>query len=617
MQSGACPANLNAAMAPPRADIPPLREAFQQFMRLLRLIRPYWGALAKGMALGLVLGVFGMVTPYLSKLLIDEVYPTRSVSLMQVLVAGIMAVSVAQAVMGAIRGYFSNYTTSHLGNATSLLFFNHLQHLPVRFFDEHRVGEIMSRFGDVRSSLTTVSRVFETLFVNGAYLVLVPPFLFLLQWKLAIVALITIPATVLLTTISARVMRRYWKKSAEAYAELGAFQVEVLSHIRSLKAMAREHYVYSHAETQMRGALAVQLKAGGYGQFFNAINSVIRAGGTALYTWYAWKLIISQELTLGSYIAFSAYIGYLYNPMAQITGLFGEFQQSAVSLGRMFEYLDKPTEQDPATAYVAPEPIRHFLEGDIRMRDLGFGYSAEKQVLHDIDMHFPPGMITAVVGHSGVGKSSVLRLLTRMEEPTSGQVFFDGIPAQSIPLPDLRRQISVVWQEFSMLQGTIWDNLTLGAENPAKSAVDDAVRLCRLEPLIRGLPEGYDTPVGEWGSTLSGGQRQRLSLARALIRDTKVLLLDEATSNIDMATETEILRDLFARLEGKTVIFVTHRVATASLADQIIVMDAGRVAGTGAHADLVRDCEPYRVLLGLDTPADDGRRLRAVAPAAS
>ncbi len=594
------------------ADIPPLREAFQQFMRLLRVIRPYWGALAKGMVLGMVLGMFGMVTPYLSKLLIDEVYPTRNVTLMHVLVGGTLAVAIASSVMGAIRGYFTSYTTAHLSNATSLLFFNHLQHLRPRFFDEHRVGEIMSRFGDVRSSLQSVSKVFETLFVNGAYLLLVPPFLFLLQWKLAIVSLITIPATVLLTTLSARIMRKYWKKSAEAYADLGAFQVEVLSHIRTLKALAREHYVYDRAETQMKAALNVQLKAGGYGQVFNGMNGMIRAAGTALYTWYAWRLIIAGEMTLGDYIAFSAYVGYLYNPLAQITTLFSDFQQSAVNLGRMFEYLDAPTEQDPALAYTATPPIRHVLEGDIRLRDLAFGYSADKNVLHDVNLHFPRGMITAVVGHSGVGKSSLLRLITRMEEPTAGQVFFDGVPATSISLPDLRRQVSVVWQEFAMMQGNIWDNLTMGAENPTRAEVDDAVRLCRLDQLITELPQGYETPVGEWGSTLSGGQRQRLSLARALIRDSRILLLDEATSNIDMATETEILRDLFGRVEGKTVVYVTHRVSTAALADQIVVMDGGTVAAVGTHADLSRDSEPYRALLG-DTP-DDGRRLRAVAP---
>jgi ABC-type bacteriocin/lantibiotic exporter with double-glycine peptidase domain len=601
-------------MPPQPADIPPLREAFQQFMRLLRVIRPYWGALAKGMGLGLVLGMIGMVTPYLSKLLIDEVYPTRNITLMHVLVGGVLAITVASTVMGGIRGYFTTFTTSHLSNATSLLFFNHLQHLRARFFDEHRVGEIMSRFGDVRSSLQSVSKVFETLFVNGAYLLLVPPFLFLLQWKLAIVALITIPLTVLLTTLSARIMRRYWKRSAEAYAELGAFQVEVLSHIRTLKALAREHYVYERANRQMKAALNVQLTAGGYGMLFNGINGIIRAGGTALFTWYAWTLIIHGEMTLGDYIAFSAYIGYLYNPMAQITGLFSEFQQSAVSLGRMFEYLDAPTEQDPAASYDPPPPIRTVLRGDVRLRDVAFGYSPEKTVLRNVNVHFARGTITSIVGQSGVGKSSLLRLVTRMEEPTAGQVFFDDVPAGSITLPDLRRQVSVVWQEFAMMQGTIWDNLTMGSENATRAEVDDAVRVCRLEELITGLPQGYDTPVGEWGSTLSGGQRQRLSLARAMIRDTRILLLDEATSNIDMATETEILRDLFARVRGRTVVYVTHRVATAALADCIVVMDGGTVAAAGTHAELLRDCEAYRLMLGGGEP-DEGRRLRAVAPA--
>jgi ABC-type bacteriocin/lantibiotic exporter with double-glycine peptidase domain len=593
------------------AEIPPLREAFQQFLRLLRLIRAYWTPLIKGMALGLVLGLVGMITPYLSKLLIDEVYPTRNLTLMQVLVAGILVMAVAQAVMGAIRSYFTNYTTSHLSNATSLLFFNHLQHLRTRFFDEHRVGEIISRFADVRNSLNSVSRVFETIFVNGVYLVLVPPFLFMLQWKLAIVSLITIPLTVIITTTSARLLRRFWKKSAEAYAELGAFQVEVLSHIRTLKAMSLEHRVYVRARDQIQAALQVQLKAGGWSQMFGTLNAVVRALGSAVFTWYAWTLIVKGEMTLGTYIAFTAYNGYLYNPLQQITGLFSDFQQTAVNLGRMFEYLDSPVEQDPAGAYEPPAAISHLIEGDVRLRDLSFGYSAEKPVLHDVNLHFPRGAVTAVVGPSGAGKSSLLRLVTRMEEPDGGQVFVDGTPITAFSLADLRRQVSVVWQEFSLMQGTVWENLTLGTENPTRAAVDDAVRLCRLDALIADLPDGYETNVAEWGATLSGGQRQRMAIARALVRDTPVLLLDEATSNVDMQTETEILRDLFVRVGGKTVIFVTHRVQTAALADQICVIEGGRVVGVGTHAELMRDCETYRLLHG-GTGPDEGRLLRAV-----
>ncbi len=431
-------------------------------MRLLRVIRPYWGSLGKGIMLGLVLGIFGMVTPYLSKLLIDEVYPSRNVTLMHVLVLGILAVAVSQSVMGAIRAYFTTYTTSHLGNATTLLFFNHLQHLRVRFFDEHRVGEIMSRFGDVRTSLQSISRIFETIFVNGIYLFLVPPFLFLLQWKLAVVALITIPLTVLLTVVSARVLRKLWKKSAEAYADLGAYQVEVLSHIRTLKALSMEHDIYKRVDTQVKAALNVNLKAGGLGQVFGLINSIIRAGGTALFTWYGWTLIIRGEMSLGDYIAFTAYMGYLYNPLQSITNLFSDFQQTAVNLGRMFEYLDMPVEKDPATAYLPPVPIVHSIKGDVRLRDVSFGYSEEKRVLHDVTLHFPRGMVTAVVGPSGAGKSSLLRLVTRMEEPDSGQVFFDGRPAGEMSLSDIRRQVAVVWtprgdfrhpQEVALLWG--------------------------------------------------------------------------------------------------------------------------------------------------------------------
>ncbi|HET6231947.1 MAG TPA: peptidase domain-containing ABC transporter [Longimicrobiaceae bacterium] len=599
-------------MPPTPAEIPPLREAFQQFVRLLHLIREYWAPLAKGMALGLVLGVFGMITPYLSKLLIDQVYPSRNITLMQVLVGGILAISISTSLMGAIRGYFTTYTTSMLTSATGLLFFNHLQHLTVRFYDEHRVGEIMSRFADVRNSLASVSKVFETIFVNGAYLLLVPPFLFLLQWKLAIVSLVTIPLTVLVTTFSARVLRKYWKRSAEAYADLGAFQVEVLSHVRTLKSLALEHYVYQRAERQMQDALQVQLKAGAYGQVFGMLNGVIRALGTAVFTWYAWRLILQQEMTLGDYIAFTAYMGYLYTPLTQLTTLFSDFQQSAVSLGRMFEYLDLPVEQDPAQAYLPPEPVRHVVRGDVRVRDVSFGYSPEKRVLHEMNLHFQSGTITAVVGPSGAGKSSLLRLLTRMEEPTGGQIFMDGVPLTEMSIPDLRRQMSVVWQEFSLMQGTIWDNLTLGADDPSQQRVDDAVRLCRLEPLIASMPNGYRTSVAEWGATLSGGQRQRMAIARALVRDTPILLLDEATSNVDMQTETEILRDLFGRLEGKTVIFVTHRVGTAALADQICVIEAGHVVGTGTHGELMRDNETYRLLHGGGGPIEESRRLRAV-----
>ncbi len=598
---------------PPRkaAGIPPIREALQQLTRLMRLIRPYWGSLAKGMVLQLVLGTLGMATPYLSKLLIDEVYPSRNVSLMNLLVLGILAVTVGQALLGAVRGYFTAYTTSHLGSATTLLFFNHLQHLRVRFFDDHRVGEIMSRFTDVRSSLASVSRIFETVFVSGAYVLLVPPFLFLLQWKLAIVALITIPVTSVTSTVLVRIVRKLLKRTAEAYADLSAYQMEVLSHIRTMKTLSVENTVYERTRQQTGEAMKVQLRVAWIGEMFRALNGIIRALGTALFTWYGWTLILRGEMSLGDFIAFSTYIGFLIGPLQLLSGLIPDLQQTAVYLGRMFEYLDLPVEQDPARAYLAAPPIVHRIEGDIRFQGVAFGYAPENRVLHDMTLRFPRGRVSAVVGPSGAGKSSLLRLITRMETPDSGRIFLDGVPIEEMSVPDVRRQMSVVWQELSLMEGTIWDNLVMGTPGATRARVEEAVRLCRLDVVIADLPKGYATNVAEWGATLSGGQRQRVALARALIRDAPVLLMDEATSNVDLQTETEILRDLLTRLDGKTIIFVTHRVQTAAIADHIVVIEKGRVHSSGTHDELMENSELYRLLHGGGF-VEDTRRHRPV-----
>lgn len=590
-------------------DAPPLRDAVNQYRRLMVLLRPYWGRLTRSMLLALVIGLIGMAPPYLSKLLIDEVYPSRDVSLMHVLVGGLLAIAVSAASMEAIRNYFQFQVSARLSDAASLLFFNHVQHLRARFFEEHQVGEVMSRFVDVRQALGTISRAFGTVFVQGVFLILVPPFLFLLEWRLALVALAFAPLTVGVTLLSTRVLRTYFKRMAEAYADFRAYQVEVYSHIRTLKTFSVEHQVFDRARKQVDLALGHNLQGGIVGQGFNLANSVLAAVSTAVFTWYGWTLILEQRITLGTFIAFVAYLAFFTQPLKEITHMVAELQQSAVGLSRMFEYLDEEVEQDPALAYHAPAPVEHRLRGRVELRGVSFGYQTEAPVLHDIDLMLEPGELTAVVGQSGAGKSSLLRLICRLEEPVQGHVLFDGVSGATIPLPDVRRQIAVVWQDTSLLKGTIWDNLTMGVSNPSRVLVDDIVGLCRLDEVIAKLPKGYETPVAEWGASLSGGQRQRISLARALIRDTPILLMDEATSNIDQQTEGAILEDLFSYRSGRTTLYVTHRVSTVSMADKICVMAAGRVVGVGTHESLLVTCDPYVEMV--DAGSRDPSRLHA------
>jgi ABC-type bacteriocin/lantibiotic exporter with double-glycine peptidase domain len=433
-----------------------------------------------------------------------------------------------------------------------------------------------------------------------------------MNWRLALVSVFTVPITTAVSTITGRWLRRFYKQNAEAYAELNALQVEVLSHIRTLKSMAAEHDNYERARRGLHRALETQLKAGGIGTFVGVFNGFIRSAGTAIFTWFAWTLILHEQLTLGEFVAFTAYMGYLSGPVTQMASLFSGFQQSAVTFARMFEYLELPVEQDPALAFVPPPPIRHRIQGDLWMRNVSFGYTADRRVLHDVCLHVPRGSITAIIGPSGAGKSSLLRLLCRMEEPHEGQIAFDGFSLAEMSLPDVRRQVGIVLQEVSLLKGTILENLALGSGDVSREAVDDAMRVCRLAGLIAELPDGYETPIAEWGATLSGGQRQRLSIARALLRDTPVLLLDEATSNVDVQTESDLLRELFSRVSGRTVIFVSHRLATAMLADQIVLLEEGRVAAAGTHQHLLAESALYRDMCSAASTTEDGRVLRMV-----
>ena len=601
-------------MRRPPDETPAVRDAVNQYRRLIALLRPYWGGLTRSVLLGLVIGLVAMAPPYLSKLLIDEVYAARDATLMQVLVVGLLVITVTAAAMEAIRSYFQVHVSARLTNAASLLFFNHVQHLRSRFFEQRQVGEVLSRFGDVQQSLNTLSQGFGTLFVQGVYLVLVPPFLLMLQWRLALVALAFAPLTVAITLLSARVLRKYYKLGAEAFAEYRGYVVEVFSQVRTLKVLSVEHQVFGRACRTADVALRYELHAGIVGVGFNLATTAVGAIGTAALTWYGWTLILEQRMTLGTYVAFMAYLAFFTQPLTRISRMFATMQQSGVRLARMFEYLDETPEQDPVAAYREPPPVRQRLRGRVELRDVGFGYTAEQPVLRDVSLVIEPGELTAVVGQSGAGKSSLLRLVCRLEEPVEGHVLFDGIPGGEIALADVRRQVAVVWQDTNLLRGTIWENLTFGADNPRRLAVDEAIGLCRLDELLSRLPQGYETPVAEFGATLSGGQRQRILLARALIRDTPILLMDEATSNIDQQTEGAILQDLFARRSDRATLFVTHRVSTVQAADRICVMRDGRVVGVGTHPSLIATCDTYVDMV--NSGARDPSRLQVVgAPA--
>ncbi len=444
-----------------------LKDSLRYFLRLLLMVKSYWGRIIKGLSLGLVIGIISMIIPYLTKLLIDKVYPSQDVTLLGVIVLTVLGISMASTIIGTLQGYYNLVINAHLNNSTSLMFFNHLQHLKIRFYDDHRVGEVMSRFRDVGKSLGAVSNLFQVILVNGIYLFLVPPFLFLLNWKLAFVSLISLPLTVVIISASGKFVR-------------------------------------------------------------------------------------------------------------------------------MYEYLDSDVEQTPDFVYKDASPLTNKIHGDIELRNVGFSYDGGKTILSNVNLKIAQGTVIAILGPSGSGKTTLLRLLSGMETLREGTILFDGRPSSSFTLYELRKQVSVVWQEVGIVKGSIWDNLTMGLEIPDEVAVNRLMEICKMDELIKSLPNGLQTELSEWGSTLSSGQRQRIAIARAVLRNSPVLLLDEVTSSIDIATEVDLLKNLFEFLKGKTIIFVTHRMTCTHLSDKICFLEGGQIGSTGSHEELLVENPWYR-----------------------
>jgi ABC-type bacteriocin/lantibiotic exporter with double-glycine peptidase domain len=564
--------------------VPSLWETLRYFGRVAGILRPYWKPLTKSALLGVLLSIVAMAAPYSSKVLIDTVYPAQDFRLMHVVVVAVFVLTSAGLVMGAIRTYFAQTIGMEVSVATGLAFFNHVQHLPAPFFDKHQVGEILSRYGDLRSSLGTVTSVFNTLVTTVPVLLVVPPFLLLLSWKLTLLSLAVLPITVGASTFASRFSRRYFRQTAEANADLNAYQIEVLTHVRTLKSMAMEPEVFRRTAELLHRATRTSMLGSRVQTGVGAFNGLMRAAGLVVFTWVAWTMILRGELSLGSYVAFTAYIGYVTGPVGQLASTFVALQQAGVVLVRMFEYLDTPVEQDPVTAFTARAPIAKRIRGAIAFDRVSFHYAPDRPILNDIDVAFPATALTVVIGPSGAGKTSLLRLIPRLIDPVAGAVRIDGRDVAEMPLADVRRQIGVVWQDIALLRGTLLENVTMRATDVTRDAVAAAVEVSGLDEMVAQMPRGLDTPIGEWGATLSGGQRQRIALARALARDTPVLLLDEVTSNLDATSEEQLLARLLARYAGKTIVWVTHRAPIAEKASLVCVLKDGTLTSHGPGA---------------------------------
>ncbi|MFZ9141978.1 MAG: ABC transporter ATP-binding protein [Candidatus Limnocylindrus sp.] len=580
---------------PTGAAIPLLRRA-------ARFFRPYQGRLALIGTLILASSVIGLANPYLLKLMIDDAFPKGDIGLLGTYALLMVIVPIINGGIGLAQSWLTASVGQFVMRDLRNLLFTHVQSMPMRFFSETRTGEIQSRLtNDVSGVQSVVSDAAANLASSIAIVLSTLVAMALIDWRLTVVSLCVAPLFLYFSSRASAARRKASSEVQGALADLTSIAEEHLSVGGALLAKS-----FGRAEagaerfTARSGDLAVlQLRQALTGRWVGVVVQVVFSGIPALVYFVAGVLAANgapDAPTIGDIVAFTTLQSRLFFPLASLLGLQVEIGGSLALFERIFAYLDLTPEikDAPNAATLRRSDVR----GEIELRGVAFSYPRppdalaaarrDQFALHDISLRATPGSLTALVGPSGSGKSTILNLIPRFWDVTQGAVLIDGRDVRNIKLQSLGDVIGVVTQETHLLHATIRDNLMYAKADATDEELWAAIEGASLEARVRELPLGLDTVVGERGYKLSGGERQRLAIARVLLKDPPILLLDEATSALDSVSERHVQEALERAMRGRTTIAVAHRLSTVASADQIIVLDHGRVVERGQHEALRR-----------------------------
>ena len=550
--------------------------------RLLPFLAGFRSKLAIIFLLSFSNTILGLLQPIFTKILIDDVLLPRNLPLLWILSGIMIAVTLVSYVLGAFnRYYYTSVTARVLFNLRQHLF-EHLQALPMRFHIRAKVGDLLSRLNsdiaEVQSMLTDtgfsfIANVFTLFAATG--------FLLWLNWKLFLLSLTLVPLQLYGVMKFRPLIVKQTRAVRELNAEISSFLVESLSAIRFIKLFVAEKI--QHLRLSALGDAFVKavtrLEMLSYlGASASTSSTVL---GSALVMLYGGYLVIERQMTIGALVAFSAYQARAFNPLQALIDLYLRVQRAGVSVDRIFEFLDLPTESDGATGKLQLPEVR----GEIEFRHVSFSHDPAVPILGDLSFKIPAGGRLTIVGPSGAGKTSIVDLMARLIEPGAGTILLDGHDVRTFDLAWLRSQLVVTGHQAFVFHAPMIENLRYACPEASLEQVIAAARAAGLHDFISSLPDGYNNPVGEHGATLSDGQRQRISIARALLKDPKILVLDEALSALDVASEAEIRAAVERALPGRTVIMITHRVSSIRPDDQVMVLDQGRVLWSGRYGD--------------------------------
>jgi subfamily B ATP-binding cassette protein MsbA len=577
--------------------------------RLLGYVKPYTWQLMAGLLSILILAAVQVALPLVlgrglfDRLLISEEALEGSLQYLNYFALLILLMFVLKAIFTYTAVYCMAFVSERVVVELRNQIMAQLHRLTLAYHQERRTGEAVSRVtSDVSLIQNSLARSLPDIWRDGIITGGIVIMLLSLHWKLALVTMVTFPVLMYAANLYGSRLRRLSRTVQERVANLSAILQESLAGIRIIQAFTMEEHEQERFAQENERSFAAGMRSAKLMALVWPVAEVLLVSGMLVVVWYGSREVMGGRLTPGELVGFLGYIGMISQPVNSLVRAFGAWQQALGAADRIFELLDADSlVKDPPDPRVLPK-----VEGRVTYENVSFAYVPDHPVLEDINLMVEPGEIVALVGPSGAGKTSMVNLLPRFYDPTTGVVRLDGVDLRELSLKDLRQRIGLVPQETILFGVSVRENIRYGRFDARDEEIENAAQVANAHDFILGLPDGYDTIIGERGATLSGGQRQRLAIARAVLRSPRLLILDEATSALDTESELLVQEALSRLMQGRTTFIIAHRLSTIRNAHRILVMDGGRIVESGSHTELIKQDGLYRRLYEAQFHKEDG-----------
>lgn len=565
-----------------KADTPQKRFGFGWF---LPSINKYRNVLAEVLISSFFIQLMTLVNPMLFMIIIDQVIVRNSYSTLHVLGVLMLVIALIEAVLSSLKTWLFVDTSNRIDVSLGSEVIDHMLRLPLRFFEKRPVGELSSRIGELERIRQFLTGTALNVVLDAVFSIVYVIVLFFFSWKLAILSLSVIPVMGLITFLLAPIFMTQLREKAKRHGETNAYLIEVLSGIQTVKSQNIELRARWNWQEKYAAYVRDGFKPVLTGTIANSTNSFLSKLSGLIVIWAGAYLVLNNELTLGQLIAFRIIAGYITSPVLRLAQLWQNFQEAGMSLERLSDIVDSPQEGGREQLSQIPLPL---MKGEIRCENISFRFRENSpMVLKNVNVIIPAGTFVGIVGESGSGKSTFAKLIQRLYELDEGRIFVDNYDIGKVELYSLRSQIGIVPQDPMLFNVSVKENIALTNPDASDADIMRAAKIAEAHEFIMALPTGYNTVVGEKGSSLSGGQRQRIAIARTILQNPGMIILDEATSALDPQTESKLTENLATAFRGKTVLFITHRLNSVKDAPMILCFHDGCIDEAGIHQDLM------------------------------